>query len=67
MKLIRTMEGDRRRRPSLAALEHRGGSALDNVLPAVKRIVIDVRPRETGRSSAMRRNLMGCPAPMSFA
>src|ERR1700691_4373013 len=44
MKLIRT-KGLRRREPAamLAALEQRGGAALDQVLPAVKRIVADVR------------------------
>ncbi len=46
MKLIRTTS---RAAPSaeqtLAAIEQRGGAALDTVLPAVKRIVIDVRKR----------------------
>jgi histidinol dehydrogenase len=53
MKLIRTTGRWRAApRPSLtkkgrdlAALEQRGGAALDAVLPAVKRIVADVRKR----------------------
>lgn len=44
MKLIRTQgKGARRTAEVLAALEQRGGAALDAVLPAVKRIVADVR------------------------
>ena len=46
MKLIRT--GGRGRQAAagtLAALERRGGAALDPVLPVVKRIVDDVRKR----------------------
>ena len=44
MKLIRTQgRGARQARDLLAALEKRGGAALDAVLPAVKRIVADVR------------------------
>ena len=44
MKLIRTQgRGARQTRDLLAALEQRGGAALDAVLPAVKRIVSDVR------------------------
>jgi histidinol dehydrogenase len=44
MKLIRT-KGRRAQQTAdlLSALEHRGGAALDTVLPAVKRIVTDVR------------------------
>ncbi len=46
MKLIRTKgRGARQTEETLAALEHRGGAALDGVLPAVKRIVTDVRKR----------------------
>jgi histidinol dehydrogenase len=46
MKLIRTRgPGARRAAEMLAALEARGGAALDAVLPAVKRIVADVRKR----------------------
>ena len=44
MKLIRTKgRGARQTAEMLAALERRGGAALDAVLPAVKRIVADVR------------------------
>jgi histidinol dehydrogenase len=46
MKLIRTMgRGARVAAETLAALERRGGAALDAVLPTVKRIVNDVRKR----------------------
>jgi histidinol dehydrogenase len=44
MKLIRTTGRNAREAAAvLAALERRGGAALDHVLPAVKRIVADVR------------------------
>jgi histidinol dehydrogenase len=43
MKLIRTKgRGAQQTEELLAALERRGGAALDSVLPAVKRIVFDV-------------------------
>ncbi len=46
MKLIRTKgRGAQAAAETLAALERRGGAALDTVLPAVKRIVSDVRRR----------------------
>ena len=46
MKLIRTKgRGARATEELLAALERRGGAALDSVMPAVKRIVTDVRRR----------------------
>jgi histidinol dehydrogenase len=46
MKLIRTKgRGAQETSEMLAALEQRGGAALDAVLPAVKRIVTDVRKR----------------------
>jgi histidinol dehydrogenase len=46
MKLIRTTgRGAQAAAQTLAALERRGGAALDAVLPAVKRIVTDVRKR----------------------
>ena len=46
MKLIRTKgRGAQAAAETLAALERRGGAALDAVLPAVKRIVNDVRKR----------------------
>ncbi len=44
MKLIRTTGRNAREAAAvIAALERRGGTALDQVLPAVKRIVTDVR------------------------
>jgi histidinol dehydrogenase len=46
MKIIRTKgRGSKQAGVILAALESRGGSALDSVLPAVKRIVSNVRKR----------------------
>ncbi|MGA8041210.1 MAG: histidinol dehydrogenase, partial [Terracidiphilus sp.] len=46
MKLIRTKgRGAQQAQALLAALEQRGGAALDTVLPAVRRIVSDVRTR----------------------
>jgi histidinol dehydrogenase len=46
MKLIRTKgRGAQETAEALAALERRGGATLDSVLPAVKRIVGDVRRR----------------------
>ena len=46
MRLIRTMgRGARAAAETLAALERRGGAELDAVLPAVKRIVNDLRKR----------------------
>jgi histidinol dehydrogenase len=44
MRIIRTHgRGARQAEEILIALEHRGGAALDSVLPAVRRIVGDVR------------------------
>ena len=46
MKLIRTQgRAAQSAEQTLAALERRGGAALDSLLPAVKRIVADVRKR----------------------
>ena len=46
MKLIRTRgRSAAETAETLAALEQRGGAALDAVLPAVRRIVADVRKR----------------------
>jgi histidinol dehydrogenase len=46
MKLIRTKgRGARHMETILAALDRRGGASLDSVLPAVKRIVSDVRKK----------------------
>jgi histidinol dehydrogenase len=53
MKLIRTKgRGAKDTAATLAALERRGGAALDSVLPAVKRIVADVRKQ--GDSALLR-------------
>src|ERR1039458_9975354 len=53
MKLIRTKgRGARQSAEVLAALERRGGMALDSMLPAVKRIVADVR--EQGDRALLR-------------
>lgn len=44
MKIVRTMgKSASRTEATLAAFENHGGAALDSVLPAVKRIVADVR------------------------
>lgn len=44
MKIIRTCgKSERQAAELLASLQHRGGAALDTVLPAVRRIVSDVR------------------------
>jgi len=46
MRIIRTKgRGAQQTAELLATLEQRGGAALDAVLPAVKRIVADVRKR----------------------
>jgi histidinol dehydrogenase len=46
MKVIRTKgRGAQETNAAIAALEQRGGAALDTVLPAVRRIVSDVRRR----------------------
>ncbi len=46
MKVIRTTGRNAKQSAAiLAALEHRGGAALDSVLPAVRRIVADVRKK----------------------
>jgi len=49
MKLIRTTgRGAKQTAKLLAALEDRGGAALDSVLPAIRRIVADVRRQGDG-------------------
>ena len=60
MKLIRTKgRGAQQAAEMLAALERRGGAALDTVLPAVKRIVADVRKQGRPRAAcATPRNSM---------
>ncbi len=46
MKIIRTKgRAAPQTEETLAALEHRGSASLDTVLPAVKRIVTDVRKK----------------------
>ena len=46
MKLLRTKgRGAGKAEEALAALEKRSGAALDGVLPAVQRIVADVRKK----------------------
>ena len=53
MRLIRTKgRGARQAAEVLAALEQRGGAALDTVMPAVKKIVADVR--RTGDRAVLR-------------
>src|ERR1017187_7195950 len=53
MKLVRTKgRGAAHTAELLAALERRGGAALDSVLPAVRRIVTDVR--KTGDRTLLR-------------
>ena len=58
MKMIRTSRARRAagRGCHFAALERRGGASLDSVLPAVKRIVADVRKQGDRAPSAMQPN-----------
>ncbi len=64
MKLIRTKgRGAAQTAQVLAALEQRGGAALDSVLPTVRRIVADVRKRGDRamlRYAAQFDGLAGC-------
>lgn len=67
MKLIRTTgRGSQATANALEALEHRGGSALDNVLPAVRRIVIDVRSKGDRALFRYAAQLDGMPGPDEF-
>ncbi len=60
MRLIRTKgRGAQAAAETLAALERRGGAALDAVLPAVKRIVATCASAAIARCSAMRRSSTG--------
>ena len=64
MKLIRTTgRGARAAAETLAALEQRGGAALDAVLPAVKRIVADVRKRGDRALLRYAKEFDGLPGP----
>ena len=64
MKLIRTTgRGAKAAAETIAALERRGGAALDSVMPAVKRIVEDVRKRGDGALVEYARKLDGLPGP----
>ena len=67
MKLIRTTgRGARAAAETLAALEQRGGAALDTVLPAVKRIVDDVRKRGDRALLRYAKELDGLPGPKTL-
>jgi histidinol dehydrogenase len=64
MKLIRTTgRGAKAAAETIAALERRGGAALESVMPAVKRIVEDVRKRGDGALVGYARKLDGLPGP----
>jgi len=64
MKLIRTKgRGAQAASETLAALERRGGAALDAVLPAVKRIVSNVRKRGDRALLAYAAEFDGLSAP----
>ena len=67
MKLIRTKgRGAAQTAAILAALERRGGAALDTVLPAVRRIVTDVRKRGDRALFRYAAQFDGLPARMPF-
>ncbi len=67
MKLIRTTgRGARAAAETLAALERRGGAALDTVLPAVKRIVDDVRSHGDRALLRYAKKLDGLPGPKAL-
>ena len=64
MKLIRTKgRGAAKAEEMLAALERRGGTSLDSVLPAVRRIVADVRKRGDRALLSYATKLDGLPGP----
>ena len=64
MKLIRTNgRGARAAADALAALEQRGGAALDQVMPAVRRIVGNVRRRGDRALFAYAQQLDGLTGP----
>ena len=67
MKLIRTTgRNAREAAKTLAALEQRGGAALDAVLPAVRRIVADVRKRGDRALLAYARKFDGLAGPAAL-
>ena len=67
MRLIRTHgRGAANTRSILAALERRGGAALDNVLPIVKRIVADVRRKGDRAVLRYAAQFDGLPDPGAF-
>src|ERR1700683_4370455 len=62
MKLIGTTgRGAKAAAETIAALERRGGAALDSVMPAVKRIVDDVRRRGDRALLSYSKKLDGLP------
>ena len=64
MKLIRTKgRGAQKAAGVVAALEQRGGAALDSVLPPVKRIVADVRRKGDRALLRYAMRLDGLPGP----
>lgn len=67
MKLIRTTgRGARQGAEALAALEQRGGAALDAVLPAVRRIVADVRTQGDRELLRCAKRFDGLPSPATL-
>jgi histidinol dehydrogenase len=67
MKLIRTTgRGAQAAAATLAALEQRGGTALDAVLPAVSRIVADVRKRGDRGVMAYAKKFDGLAGPSAL-
>jgi histidinol dehydrogenase len=67
MKLIRTKgRGAQRAATVIESLERRGGAALDAVLPAVKRIVADVRSKGDRALFRYARHFDGLPGSAAF-
>ncbi|MFP5235121.1 MAG: histidinol dehydrogenase [Acidobacteriota bacterium] len=67
MNLIRTTgRGARKAAEMLAALEQRGGAALDAVLPAVRRIVADVRTQGDRALLRYAKRFDGLPSPAAL-
>jgi histidinol dehydrogenase len=67
MKLIRTKgRGAQAAAEALAALEQRGGTAIDAVVPVVKSIVNDVRKRGDSALLAYARQLDGLSGPQAL-
>ena len=64
MKIIRTQgRGTKKAAAVIAALEDRGSAALDAVLPAVRRIVNDVRTRGDGALLRYAKRFDALPGP----